>query len=283
VVGEIAPRQANFIIDACQSAGAMFDLNALMKPEIIGRAGSSSIAFLAASASDQYAAETDAGGIATTATMKYLTGAKQIQHRRPCLDLVEVGLAVSRDVQIDAPDQSPVAWGLNLYGDGIFATNPHYAATGSGPAFSVEGIAPSSPAGQVIRQHTEPLWEEYRAIASDHDPRRLRRTILSLRTELGDDFAAFMRGYAPALASRAGGSEDLFATSDAIAVCVIAMLPQMDRTNAGKTCMELLKARAEQDHHVIAQLRMALEADRFGLLPRGHALADLHYLPIRIS
>ena len=54
VVGEIAPRQANFIIDACQAAGAMFDLNALMKPEIIGRAGSSSIAFLAASASDQY-------------------------------------------------------------------------------------------------------------------------------------------------------------------------------------------------------------------------------------
>jgi hypothetical protein len=283
VVGEIAPRQANFIIDACQAAGAMFDLNALMKPEIIGRAGSSSIAFLAASASDQYAGETDAGGLATTATVKYLTGEKEIQHTRPCLDLVEVGLAVSRDVQRSAPDQNPVAWGLNLYGDGVFATNPHYSASRSGPAFSVEGIAPTSRAGQVIRQNTEPLWEEYRAIASDHDPRRIRRTILRLRSELGDDFAAFIRGYAPALASRAGGSEDLLAASDAIAVCAIATLPQLDRRKTVETCRELLTARAESDHQVIAHLRASLEADRFGLLSPGHALADLHYLPMRVS
>jgi hypothetical protein len=283
VVGEIAPRQANFIIDACQAAGAMFDLNALMKPEIIGRAGSSSIAFLAASASDQYASETEVGGIATTATMKYLTGEKQIQHTRPFLDLVEVGLAVSRDVQTATPDQNPVAWGLNLYGDGVFASNPHYTATGSGPAYSIEGIAPNSHAGQVIRQHTEPLWEEYRLIASDHNPSRLRRTILDLRSELGNDFAAFIRGFGPALASRAGGSEDLLAASDAIATCAIAMLPQMGTANTAETCRELLKARAELDHQTIAHLKTALEADRFGLLSRGHALADLHYLPMRVS
>jgi hypothetical protein len=283
VVGEMAPRQANFILDACQAAGAMFDLNALMKPEVIGRAGSSSIAFLAASGSDQYAGETDVGGIATTATMQYLTGQKQIQHARPYLDLVEVGLAVSRDVPRGAPDQSPVAWGLNLYGDGLFAANPHFAGNSSSPAFSVEGIAPASHAGQVIRKHTEPLWEEYRAIASDHNPKRLRDTILSLRAELGDDFAAFINGYGAALATRAAGSDDLFAASDAIAVCAISMLPQMENTTTAAVSTELLKARAQLDHRAIAQLRITLEADKFALLSRGHALADLHYLPMRVS
>lgn len=283
VVGEMAPRQANFILDACQAAGAMFDLNTLMKPEVIGRAGSSSIAFLAASGSDQYAGETDGGGIATTATMKYLTGEKQIQHARPFLDLVEVGLAVSRDVPRGSPDQSPVAWGLNLYGDGLFAANPHFAGNSSSPAFSIEGIAPASQAGHVIRNHSELLWEEYRAIASDHNPRRLRDTILILRAELGDDFAAFMNGYGPALATRAVGSDDLFAASDAIAVCIISMLPDMENTRTAAVSTALLKARVHLDHRAISHLRTTLEADRFALLSRGHALADLHYLPMRVS
>jgi hypothetical protein len=61
------------------------------------------------------------------------------------------------------------------------------------------------------------------------------------------------------------------------------MLPQMGTANTAETCRELLKARAELDHQTIAHLKTALEADRFGLLSRGHALADLHYLPMRVS
>src|SRR5207244_1698123 len=145
---------------------------------------------------------------------KYLTGERKIQHTRPNLDLIEVGLAVSRDVQKETPEQSPVAWGLNLYGDGVFATNPHYSGTDSSPDFAIEGIAPSSAAGAIVRQHTEPLWDEYRSIAQDPDPKRLRVSMLTMRNDLRQDFASFIRGYAPALASRAGLSEDLLAGSD---------------------------------------------------------------------
>jgi len=283
VISEIQPRQVNFVIDACQSAGAMFDLNALMKPDVIGRAGSSSIAFLAASASDQYAAETSSGGIATTAALKYLSGERQLQQNRPYLDLVEVGLAVSRDVLKGTPEQSPVAWGLNLYGDGILSTNPHYAPSVAGPPFSVEGIAPASATGQLVRQYAEPLWEEYRAIVKDHDPRRLQRTVLKMRAELGDDFVSFIRGYAPALASRASTSEDLLAASDALSVCAIALLQGIDEPMVLHTCRELLRTRSDVDHYVVTNLITVLESDNHRLLGRGYALPDLHYLPMRVS
>jgi hypothetical protein len=147
----------------------------------------------------------------------------------------------------------------------------------------VEGIAPASGAGQLVRQYAEPLWEEYRAIVKDHDPRRLQRMVLRMRAELGTDFASFIRGYAPALASRASTSEDLLAASDALGVCAIALLPEIDKPMALQTCRELLKTRRDVDHRVVTDLITALESDNHGLLASGYALPDLHYLPMRVS
>lgn len=282
VIGELQPRQVNFVIDACQAGGSMFDIGTLTKPDVIGPSGSCSIAFLAASASDQYAAETPSGGITTTALTQYLTGEKQIQQGRRYLDLVEVGLAVSRDVSLVSADQVPTAWGLNLYGEGVFAVNPHFRGE-SEPIFSVDGIAPNSAAGRTIRAHAEPLWEEYQRIVAEPDPGRLRGVLSALRTDLGDDFPKFVHGFASTLAVRATTARDLLAGSDALAACAVTLLPQLDSAPAAAAARGILARRIQVDREAIAQLRRQLDQSKYALLSGSHALSDLHYLPIRLS
>jgi uncharacterized caspase-like protein len=91
VISESQPRIANIVIDACQAAGSVYDLPSLLNPDVIGKAHDSSIVFLGACAADQYAAETDSGGVATTALLRYLKGEARLQDDRPFLDLLELG------------------------------------------------------------------------------------------------------------------------------------------------------------------------------------------------
>jgi hypothetical protein len=104
----------------------MLDMNSLMKPEVLTGLNSPSISFLAAAAPEQYAGEEDEGGFATVALLRYLSGEEMLQDNRPYLDLVEIGRAVSESVGSTVPEQTPVTWGLNLYGRGEFASNPFF-------------------------------------------------------------------------------------------------------------------------------------------------------------
>jgi hypothetical protein len=279
LTGELRPKQVNFVIDACQAGAAMFDMYALMKPEIIGYAQSSSIAFLAAAAANQYAGENASGGIATSALTEYLDGTKQVQTNRPYLDLIEVGAAVSRDVRQKELGQHPVAWGLNLFGEGVVAPNPHYATETTIP-HAVSGIAPVSDVGIRLQKHSEQLWEEYRLVASDHDPRRLLRTLSVVRGTLDEvSYGHFLTGYGTTLAARGLKCEDLFAPSEALAVCAVSLLSSSSTT----ALKSLFTQKREVDRALLEALVTALQDNQFALVGRLNALSEFHYLPIRIS
>ena len=74
LINEMRPRQVNIIVDACQAGGSSFDLGQLVRPEVIGSSQASSIAFLGACSSDQFAHETHEGGVLTQELIKCLTG-----------------------------------------------------------------------------------------------------------------------------------------------------------------------------------------------------------------
>jgi hypothetical protein len=283
VIGEMQPRQVNFVLDACESAGAMFDLHALLKPEIIGQSGSSSVAFLAACASDQYAQELESGGIATTALIAYLSGERRIQENRAYLDLIEVGMAVSRDVRAASSSQHPVAWGVNLYGDGVFAANPHFSGSDSSESFRIGGIAENSSIGLLIKSHTERLWDEYRMIVLDHDPIRLGTALRQVQSDLKESYPRFLRGFARALAPRAAASNDTLARSDVLAVSAIGLLSCWDSPEVTGFCQELLVNRLAADQEILTDLRDRLVSDPYALLAPTSALADLHFLPLRVT
>lgn len=281
VAGEIKPRQVNFIVDACKAGGAIVDVPVLTKAEVIGEADASSIAFLAACGANQYAAETDAGGAATTELVKYLNGEKVVQSLRPHLDLVEVGLAVSRDVGAESDSQMPTAWGLNLYGEGLFCLNPHYLSSGN-PGH-IPGIAPNSPAGAAVRRIAEGLREQLLAVQKSPNPAILAASLDDIRGQLGQDYFSFIGGFATAISASASTSEDLLASSESLYVCAASLLPDIDSPEAQQVCREILDQLVRFDMAALDDLCDTLDRAKFALLTNGSALSEFHYLPLRIS
>jgi hypothetical protein len=287
MISERKPQQANVIMDACQSGGAMRDTASLMKPEIIGDVNSMSISFLAACASSEYASEENQGGVATTEILKFLTGREMIQDTKPYIDLVEVGTAVSEAVQRKGGDQTPVTWGLNLFGQSKFAKNPHYApmARGEFPTF-IESVVPASAAGEIIRRYSEALWAEYRQVTAEPNYRRLLNLLSTVCTELengGESCVPFIRGVATSLSMSAASSPDLLAESDVMACCALALLPFAGDEEKRALIRDFVRERSLYNGQARNVLTQSLAASRFALLNREGTPSDFYYLPIRVS
>jgi hypothetical protein len=281
VAGEMRPRQVNFIVDACKAGGAVVDVSVLTKTEVMGEANSSSIAFLASCGADQYAEESDAGGAATMELVKYLNGEKIVQSVRPYLDLVEVGLAVSRDVGASSVSQTPTSWGLNLYGDGQFCLNPHFSSTGG--SIYIPGIAPNSTAGAAVRKIAESLREQLQAIQRSPNAAALAAMLDESQGQLGEDYLSFIGGFATAISASASKSDDLLASSESLYVCAASLLPRIDAPEAQQVCREILGQLAKFDMFAIESLCATLDRSKFALLANGSALSEFHYLPLRVS
>jgi hypothetical protein len=287
MVSEKKPSQANVIMDSCQSGGAMRDTASLMKPEIIGDIDSSSISLLAACASSQYASEEKRAGILTSEIIKCLTGHERIQDTKPFLDLVEVGRSVSDLVQQKSSDQTPVCWGLNLFGQSKFARNPHFS-TDASPKFPtfIESVAPTSSVGKKIRKYSEALWAEYKQVTEQPNPSRLLNLLSTVCTELekdGESCVPFMRGVATSMSSRAASSPDLLAESDVMAASALALLPFTELDEKRALIRSFLRERSFYNHQGMAALKQSLENNRFALLNMARAQSDFYFLPVRLS
>ena len=285
-VSELGPRQVNVVLDACQSSGAMLDMSPLMKPDIIGEVNSLSISFLAASATNQYAYEENQSGIVTTHLLEYLVGGKMLQDTRPFLDLVELGRAVSADVQNANADQTPVAWGLNLYGHGEFAPNPHFTDQRAELRSPLANIAPRSEIGITLQKYADALWNEHRLIVADPSTRRLTNMLQLICDDLeGNGLSAlpFIRGISSSLLARSKSSPDLLASSDVLACCAVSLLPWCQRPETQALVRTLLTDRAEVDAEARRSLAESIESDKFALLSPTNAFGDFYYLPLRVS
>lgn len=286
IISECYPQQVNIVIDACQSGGAMLDMTSVMKPEIIGEAQSLSISFLAACATNQYAYEENQAGIATTEILKYLNGEEILQDTRSFLDLVELGQVVSVKIANSNFDQTPVTWGLNLYGQGKFAKNPHYDGEANDFPLRIVRIAPNSDIGQKVQQYSEALWSEYRKVTTEPSNRRLVNLLSRVSTTMeqsGGSCLPLIRGFATSLRARASTSIDLFAESDVLMCCCVALLPYLEQRETQNALNDLL-----EEYFVLCKsIREKLLAEiknesRFLVSPVGSA-GDFYYLPIRIT
>jgi hypothetical protein len=122
------PKQANFILDACNAGGLGFDIGSILKRTIVGNSDTMGISFLASAAAEQYAGETKEGGRFTIQFAKALNGTSFIQQAKPFLSLSEIAQHVQTTSHL--PEQTISYWTLNLQGPNLFARNPHF----SGPS-----------------------------------------------------------------------------------------------------------------------------------------------------
>ena len=286
IINEFRPRQVNIVVDACEAGGASFDLAQLLKPEVIGNSEASSITFLGACSSDQLAGETPDGGILTRHMIKCMTGEREIQTKSPFLDLIEIGTAVCRDVLAKHPKQKPISWGLSLFGNGRFAKNPHFDSGAVERIFPTGSILPQSEMGKRIRLNSAALWNEYRTIKEDPNPRRLLDLLDAVfRGASGDvqGMISSVQGLARTLSARARESSELLAPSQCFATCAVSLLPNIESELVKSYTLATVREIMVLDMEVWSELLTSVKSENHSLLSNVGIMADLYYLPMRIT
>nr|WP_305096730.1 caspase family protein [Croceibacterium sp. D39] len=282
MIAEAAPKQTYLFIDACQSGALISDLNVILKSEVMGEFGSPGLTLLATAASNEVATEVGGHGIGTTALLDCIRGDTFIQDSNPALDLVEIGRAVSERVSA-VEQQTPVVWGLNLYGPSSFCRNPH-AQNGNAPLRSVLAGWPDVGTAPAIRASLRQLWEPYITIPNRWNARVFVDRVASLLGEVRTDPAALINmahRISEACSAQADDSRDRFRRVEVKAACSVAMLPfAADARIAAhleSECTEISVLVEDAIDHVVE----AIKKYEYALVTGG--MGDLYYLPIRLT
>ncbi|MEI4484478.1 MULTISPECIES: caspase family protein [unclassified Phyllobacterium] len=283
-LNEAKVRQTNIIIDACQSGGITRDVSTLLNPSVIGKTGSPAVSILAASGSNESAEEVDGRGRCTDEVMRCLKGDVVVQTSRPVLDLVEIGKMVSES--LGGQFQTPVYWGINLYGRAQFAKNPLYSGGQPHITEVISNFTTNTAANNYIRDNADRLWEFYLTMSRGFDAPRF----IDLVEPFCDNFAnnpdliaSFLEGIANTFGPRLRGSCDLFDEAQLHASCLAAMLAYSQENSAITVLTNDLTARVINCvDEAIRSLLIELQGSEYALLSAKAGFADLYFLPLRL-
>lgn len=283
-INEAAPRQTNIIIDACESGGLIEDLGVLLKPELLGDAGTPALTLVATAARNQSAGELPTGGFGTNAILECIEGREFVSDSFSALDLVEIGRNVS--VRLQPSGQIPVVWGLNLYGPPSFCENPRYNRDGMGPLRDMVNAWPAA-ADAIIKANHDQLWATYTSITGEWNPERFRAVVRSVvqAPDLSPDLATgICERLAATFLQRCTLCDDPFRAPLIVSTLASFLLPIVETPVAEAGARRLLGAASDALRLANATLISDLSANRFALLAaKGGGFADLYFLPLRVS
>jgi hypothetical protein len=222
----------------------------------MGDANTPSVTLLAMSARDQKSFEDKQGGKATTALLDCVIGKTFVHDSTSWLDLTEIGKKVSDKIGKQVR-QTPVVWGLNLATPSAFCKNPHY---------------------QAKIESTFQKWSP-RSFIDAIDP--LLKSHSDSPLELITDLERLTSG----LLARAVDPEEAFRTAEVRATAVACLLQYCESSDrVSQYIFDVSQKTANDVEFAIRRACRALEENKFALLSnRGGGLADLFYLPIRIT
>lgn len=283
-LNEAAPAQSNIIIDACESGGLIADLGVLLKPDVRGDVGTPVVTLVATSAQNQYSGETQAGGLGTNAILDCIEGRDFVQDNASALDLVEIGRRIS--TRLRTTDQSPVVWGLNLYGPPRFCRNPRYGADSARPLRAVIQDWPSA-SDALVREHYDELWQAYASVSGNWNPRAFTNvvdTVLSPLALTPEVFAGVAERFGAAVLERADLSDDVFRRALVSAALTVCLLPHLEHEAVACAARRLVHTTGAALIAAGSQLAADLTTDHYALLAkRGGGLSDLFYLPLHVA
>lgn len=279
LLNDAKPRQSNIIIDACQAAGMVADLGALLKPSQLGTANSASVSIFVTSASDRTAGETDHGGVGTTFLLGCIEGNVDCRVLKEHLSLDDIGAAV----RTEFGEQAPSVWSFNVSGASQFVKNPHSRLPSEEtfvptPNFGTAGIP------KIDEKKASELWRLYTDAEHELDVRTLQMQLESTVSgfNASEHQAALLLGLAENFASRASISDDCFAPVEALCAFIFATRTIGDEDVRKKATAFLL---AQVDATLTKTLDEISEAmhTEYALLAKGGAYSEFFSLPIRIT
>jgi len=282
MIAEAAPRQTYIIIDACEAGGLIEDLNVILKSGLIGKLGTPGVSLLATAASNESAREDCDGGFGTAALLNCINGKTLIQDTSAVLDLVEIGRAVSVRVG-DQGGQTPVVWGLNLYGPPSFCKNPH-CETGNLPLRRLLVAWPLPESSEDFKKLIQNLWEPYVTVSNNWNARIFVDQLAPIFARLSESHSA-LGNFAQRIASdfgvRAASSNDIVREIEVRAACAVALLPYAGKAEVAREIFAMNLAIAQRVEGVLADVVALISDYKFGLVNNG--FADLFYLPINLT
>jgi hypothetical protein len=183
------------------------------------------------------------------------------------------------------PGQTPLLWGLNLFGEARFCRNPHYG--GMMPVLgALPRFATGTEADVLIRQNTEEIWSVYFSILNDFSPRRLTDLVVpvvSALSENGDGPGAFTRGLADACAFRANNAIDIFRPVEVMAACIAGLLEQSTRHDVDEVMLDMTRQLLDMNRQALGETLQMLKDDKYSFLSERGGYADFFYLTLRLS
>lgn len=283
-LNETSPKQSNIIIDACQSGGLISDLGVLLKPELIGDAGTPALTLVATSAKNQTSGETRAGGIGTNAILDCIEGRDFVQDSASVLDLVEIGRRISK--KLEAHGQNAIVWGLNLYGPPSFCRNPRYETD---PHTSLRSLIHHWPSNldKAIRDNYNSIWDVYGILDRQWSAPQFMSLVNSVLNPCRENDSVLV-GCAERLAvtfsAKAVQAKDVYRSPMVTAGVAACLLPSLGTpvVDAGAT---LLTYKLVDELIVVNEsLIDSLKTNKYCLLPsEGGGFVELYQLPLRIS
>jgi Caspase domain len=271
------PKQANFILDACNAAGLGFDIGSILKRTIVGNSDTMGISFVASSAAEQSAGESDTGGKFTLEFAKTLRGDAFIQQARPFLNLAEIAQQIQTNAALR--DQAISYWTLNLQGPNLFAKNPHF----SGPAHATDKIASQLQKQKVSTgMRAADFKSAVAKITNGVNERALSKTLESVFSEIQpDQRASLIYGLAEGLKIELAEANDPFLEVRVHAALfgqVLGLCPSSARKS---TINDMIGWYTNANRHALSKLNESMTIDRNALLI--DTISDLYEVPIRIS
>ncbi|MCU6502428.1 caspase family protein [Rugamonas sp. A1-17] len=283
-INDVKPLQTNIIIDACESGGLINDLSVLLKSSEMGNANTPGITLLATSAQDEGAAENDVGGAGTAAILDCIQGREMVQDHSPTLDLVEIGRNVS--TKLRAQGQSPVVWGLNLFGAPQFSRNP-FSNTDHSKSMRILVQEWSGEAGGALEGHSEALWRAYASVDNGWQPRQLLDVAGPVFASLAASpvrLSRFAERLSAAMLVRAENSQDYYRPAEVAATLAVGLLPYVSNPLISSVARSLADLACTSVFRTNTILEAALADNSDALLSiKGFAFSELFYLPIRIA
>jgi hypothetical protein len=271
------PKQANFIIDACNAAGLGFDIGSILKRTIVGNSDTMGISFVASAAAEQTAGESAEGGQFTLEFARTLRGDVFVQRARPFLSLAEIAQQIQASGTLQG--QTISYWTLNLQGPNLFAKNPHF----SGPAHATDRIV-----SQLQKQkiNTGLQAADFKSavakIANGVNERAFSRTLEDVFSEIeSDQCPPLIYGLAEGLTIELAEANDPFLEARVYTV-LFGQLLGLCRSGARmSTIDELIRGYIIATRQALLRLDEAMSIDRNALLV--NSVSDLYELPIRIT
>jgi caspase domain-containing protein len=271
------PKQANFIVDACNAAGLGFDIGSILKRTIVGNSDTMGISFVASAAAEQSATESEDGGRFTIEFAKTLRGDVYVQQARPFLNLAEIAQQVQ--VSTSLGEQAISYWTLNLQGPNLFAKNPHF----SGPSHATDKIVSQL---QKQRVSTGADAADFKSaiakITNGINERTLSKTLGEVFSKIEtDQRCSLIYGLIEGLRIELAGANDPFLEARIQAVLLGQILGLCPANDRNLVLNDLIGRYVAATRQAIAKLSDSMALDRNALLV--DSISDLYELPIRIS